>query len=125
MKENQIKLVICCLLLFSFSLFSCKKDGKNCIRVQYISGYCYYPGAGLVEVLERNDDATASTNNGYTTYTMALLNLPEEFRVRDKVFFVKYYQDESLPEAEPRACPLDIAPANLFVAKSASQTGCD
>jgi hypothetical protein len=98
---------------------------KNCIQVRYISGYCFYPGAGLVEVLQPNDDATASTHHRHTTYTMALLDLPEEFRVRDKVFFVKYDHDADLPEAEPRAWPLDIAPANLFVAKSVSLTGCD
>ena len=113
------------LSFFVFSHYSCQKDGKNCIKVRYITGYCPYPDGSLVEVLEPNDDATASTNNGYTTYTMALFYLPKEFKVRDKVFFVKYYHDANLPKPEVRPCLFDTGTANMFGAKSASLTRCD
>ena len=113
------------LTFFMLSLFSCKKDKKNCVQVRYISGYCPYTGSSYVEVLEPNDDATARTENGHTTYTMALFNVPEEYRVIGKVFFVKYQYDADLPEPEARPCPANSYPANMFVAKSVSLTGCD
>ena len=125
MKRIYLKVILSCLLYLSFSLFSCKKDEKNCVQVRYVSGYCPHPGASLVEVLKPNDDATANTSNGHTTYTMALRNLPEELKVTDKVFFVKYYHDADLAKPEPVACPAIFGPVNVFVAKSTSLTGCE
>jgi hypothetical protein len=113
------------LYFFAFSLVSCKKDGKNCVQVQFIMDYCPKTGAALVEVLEPSDDATASTNNGYTTYKMALLNLPEEFRVRDKVFLVKYYYDAESAKPDTTFCPAIFGPVNVLVVRSVSLTGCD
>jgi hypothetical protein len=113
------------LSFFTFSLFSCKKNKKNCVQMQYIGGYCQKAGASLVKILEPNDDATARTENGHTTYSMALLNLPEEFRVRDKVFFVKYYYDAESAKPDTTFCPADFYPANILVVKSVSLTGCD
>ena len=125
MKGIHIKIIISCLMLSSFSIFSCKKDKKNCVKVQYVMPYCPKKGADLVRVLETNPDATAHTEHGYTTYSMALLNLPEEYKVRDKVFFVKYEYDADSAKPDTTFCPAIFGHENILIAKSVSLTGCD
>lgn len=105
------------LSLFSFCCFflnSCKKDKNECVKARFIDSYCPKMGAVLV-ILESHSGSTK---------TIALLNVPKEFHVRDKIFYVTYHYDETLDIADPIACPLLYGPVKIFVSDSASQNQC-
>lgn len=110
MKIYSFLLVSCLTLFFA----SCEKESNGCVKVKYIAGYCPKSGAALVQL----EDSGASE-------TIALLNIPEAFKIRDKVFYVTYHYDEAQSKADPNVmCNALFGPATIYVADSASETEC-
>jgi len=94
---------------------ACEKDSKECVKVKYVSSYCPKTGAVLVDLL-------SSSEAGERT---AILNIPEAFQIRDKVFYVTYHYDESLDKLDPHVlCPAIFSPQKIFVSDSASENEC-
>jgi len=90
----------------------CKKE-NGCLRVTYVDGYCFKRKASQV-YFDKSLSFTLSSNsgsNGSKVYAAALINIPEEFRVRGKVFYVKVHYDKELDVIDPIACPANIAPS--------------
>lgn len=110
MKIYSFLLASCLILFFA----SCEKESKGCVKVKYITSYCPKLGSALVELVDSDDSEN-----------IALLDVPEEFRVRDKVFYVTYHYDEvrSKPDANV-LCPAMFGPAEVYVADSASENEC-
>jgi hypothetical protein len=105
------------LLLLSFILLlcSCKKDTMECVKVKYKDGYCPRTGAVLVNI---------ESDNGKTNL-IALLNVPEAFRVRDKVFYVTYHYDAAQDIVEEKLCPALYGIHKIFVSDAVSETDCN
>lgn len=94
-------------------LFSCKKDERRCVRVKYLSTYCPKPGAAVVEVQSESPEA------------LVLLNVPERYRVKDKIFYVTYHYDPTLDYLDDVACPLNIYIYDkMYTADSVGEHNC-
>ncbi|MGV3703902.1 MAG: hypothetical protein ACO1NU_00870 [Arcticibacter sp.] len=110
MKTYSLLFATCMILFFS----SCEKDTK-CVKVKYISSYCPKMGASLVKLEESE-----------TSESIALLNVPEAFRVNGKVFYVTYHYDEAQSKTDPQVmCPAIYGPAKIYVADSVDEHGCN
>lgn len=53
---------------------------------------------------------------------IALLNVPQTYQVRDKIFLVTYHYDEALDKLdEGKICPAIFGPLKIFVCDSATE----
>lgn len=113
-------LVMLCLLYIS-----CEKEGRVqiCHQVKYISEYCPATKVCLVSFSGPNKDATPIVDaKGDTVgYQMALLNIPDKFKVPEKVFYVKYTKASSATDF--KICE-KVDSVAVFVADSASEEDC-
>ena len=106
-------LVFLCIFL---SLASCKKDKGECVKVKFVSTYCPKSGAVIVNIEQ---------NSGGLNH-IALLNVPESYRVADKIFYVTYHYDQALDKLDDgKICPAVVyEEVKIFVADSFSETDC-
>ena len=80
----------------------------------------------LVEFIEPNPDATKSKlDNGETIYQAALLNIPEEYHVKDKVFYVKYHYDKDKEkDLNKNICQTIFGPVKILIGDYTSVNDC-
>ncbi len=112
------------LLLFQFSCDDKGIEKQKCFyEVKFIMEYCPVKGAVFVRFTEKNTDAMAYGNSGYSA---ALLNVPEHFRVRDKVFYITYHpaKDDEIVYYQG-ACPAIFGPEKVLIVDSISSADCD
>lgn len=123
---KEIKLLV--LLLPLLIEASCKKDNnkQKCYQVRYIMNYCPQMGV-LLEFIEPNTDATEhKTENGKTIYQAALLNIPDQYHVKDKVFYVKYHYDKDKEkELSKNICPAIFSRVKILIGDYTSANGCE
>jgi len=99
----------------------------ECVEVKYVGGYCPKTGAAILTLAKPNSNATSFTDErGNVSYQIALLNVPDTFKVKDKVFFVSYHYDADLDKPDANACNAFMAVINIkiFVSDSVSETQC-
>ncbi|OZI08717.1 hypothetical protein BWI93_07640 [Siphonobacter sp. BAB-5385] len=121
--------------LLVLALLSCSKDDaavrtkSACVAVHYTMEYCPVK-ASLVTFLEPRTDLPLPVYAS-TIYTSqaAVLNLPDEFKKRDTVFYLTFHYDESRENKEKAGisnviCPAIIGPSPLIVGESASWQPC-
>ncbi len=121
--------------LLSLGLLSCSKDEAAvrtktaCAAVRYSMEYCPVK-ASLVTFLEPRSDIPVPVYSS-TIYTSqaAVLNLPEEFKKKDTVFYLTFHYDERREKQENAEapyifCPANIGPGPLIVGESASWQPC-
>jgi len=121
------KVTLLMLLLQLLIGVSCKKDNtqKECYQVRYVMNYCPNMGV-LVEFTEPNPDATKiERDNGKVIYQAALLNIPEQYHIKDKVFYVKYHYDKDKEnELNKGMCPAIFSPVKILIGDYASENDC-
>jgi len=126
MKKKVIYLAI---LLLSCIHLSCKKtkNSKQCYQVKVISNYCPKTGSVLVSFTKANPDATPikDNNNKIVAYQAALLNVPEEFQIAEKTFYVTYHYDAELSKPDAVACPAIFGVVKILVSDSISNEDCN
>jgi len=93
-QKMKKKLAVPFLFIMILLAVSCEKEGQvnRCYQVKYISDYCPKPGAALVSFTSPNNDATAvkDSKGDIIDYRAALLNIPDKFKEENKIFYVKY-----------------------------------
>jgi len=123
---KKIKLLV--LLLPLAIGASCKKNNneQKCYQVRYIMNYCPQMGV-LVEFTKPNTDATEhKLENGKVVYQAALLNIPDQYHVKDKVFYVKYhYQKDKEKELNKNICPAIFSPVKILTGDYTSVNSCE
>ncbi len=130
-----MKYPILIVALLALALLSCSKDDaavrtkSACVAVRYTMEYCPVK-ASLVTFLEPRTDLPLPVYAS-TIYTSqaAVLNLPDEFKKRDTVFYLTFHYDESREKKEKAAvghviCPANIGPSPLIVGEAASWQPC-
>lgn len=128
----MIKKTLCyCLLsaILCLQLACDDKDlgkGKCFYEVKYSMDYCPVTGAALVYFTAKNRDAMAITNgNEPVVYSAALLNVPERFRVRDKVFYITYHPAKSDEVVYHNGiCPAIFGPTKFLIVDTIAETDC-
>ncbi|PRY48035.1 hypothetical protein B0I27_11722 [Arcticibacter pallidicorallinus] len=85
------------------------------MKVKYLSTYCPKPGAAVVQVQSGSFEG------------LVLLNVPENYRVKDKIFYVTYHYDPTLDHEDNIACPLDKAytHAKMYTVDSVGEQSCN
>lgn len=121
--------------LLAMTLLSCSKDKADlrtkatCVAVRYRMEYCPVK-ASLVTFLEHRSDlpVPAYLSTIYTSQA-AVLNLPDEFKKKDTVFYLSFHYDE-IREKKEKAdaatvfCPANIGTSPVVVGESASWLPC-
>ena len=108
LKTVFLSLIVCLSTLFS----ACKKEEVKYVQARFITGYCPKTGASLVRL---------EPNSG-TENQIALLNLPSDFQVRDKIFLLSYHYDAALDKIEEqKICPAIFTKQTIFVCTSAKE----
>lgn len=122
------------VILLAFILFSCSKEQANvhkrtCVAVRYTLEYCPVK-ASLVTFLEPRSDLPrpAHLSTIYTSQA-AVLNLPDEFKKTDTVFYLTFHYDEDREKKENAEAPYIFCPAHIgvspiIVGESASWQSC-
>ncbi|WP_069658653.1 hypothetical protein [Arcticibacter eurypsychrophilus] len=122
-----MKRIIYCLFVFLVvaTVFSCKKDRntRECVEVKYVMDYCPTTGAALLRLVNPNSDSFTD-ERGNVVSEVAFLNVPDSFKVKDKVFFVSYHYDAALDKPDVKPCPAIFGPAKIFVIDSVSEIEC-
>jgi len=123
MKKRSI---LSMFLLFVVLQFSCEKDIQTsmCYQVQYLSAYCPNADASLVSFTTKNKDATPITdsNGNVIDYQAAILNIPAQFKVPGKVFYVRYHYNGGEEETIP--CSAITLTVKVLSADGASEQDC-
>lgn len=130
-----MKSSILLVTLLVLALLSCSKDkagvhtGSTCIAVRYTMEYCPVK-ASLVTFLEPRTDIPLPGHLS-TIYTSqaAVLNLPDEFKKTDTVFYLTFHYDESREKKEKADaanvfCPANLGTSPVIVGESASWQPC-
>ncbi|NRF40209.1 hypothetical protein [Pedobacter foliorum] len=123
---KEIKLLVF-LLPFLIGV-SCKKDKneQKCYQVRYIMNYCPQMGV-LVDFIKPNPDATEHRlDNGKIIYQAAFLNIPDQYHVKDKIFYVKYHYDKNKEkELRKNICQAIFSPVKILVGDYTSVNDCE
>jgi len=111
--KKQLRFAI--LFTLTIFLFSCKKDEQRCLKVKYLSSYCPKPGAAVVEVQSGSFES------------LVLLNVPEDYRVKDRIFYITYHYDPTLDHFDNVACPMDKAYPyeKMYMVNSVGEQNCN
>lgn len=119
-------LVFSIFIFLCFVLCSCDEDALNkCYHVEYVSEYCPEKGASLLKITNNPPDSKALLDDdGNAVTQVALLELPEEYKVRGKSFYVKFSKDESRSATNGEICPSIFGPVEVFVCDYVSESEC-
>lgn len=120
--------------LLAFTLITCSKDKAEvrgpswCVAVQYKLPYCPVR-ASIVAFLEPQPGIpNPYPERGNVVYGAAVLDLPDEFKKTDTIFYLTYHYDpvrEKRENAEAiEYCPMNIGLSPLIVSESASWQPC-
>nr|WP_199158729.1 hypothetical protein [Pedobacter sp. ASV2] len=122
-KKNPFLILLIVCLLF----LSCEKDilQKRCYKVSYISSYCTDQDAALVSFDQPNTDATEIKNNSdqTVTYQAGIVNVPKEFRIPGKVFYIEYHYASDI-DKEFTICDGKKDGIKILIADKTSEKGC-